>query len=220
MMGSIAMTVIAVVSIFYGLKDSRVIRRWPLVIGTGLLLVVCLWTAQTSTQGWGGIEGVIVGLFVGTVVIIAEFVMLVLLPKWRKTVVLFVSVMFPLLFWQSILIGSEGSPDATTRKNGILMAQALNAFYADHHVYPTALEELAPKYLAEVPDDPQSPGGWLYKITGDGFALGYVSWVDKFGYGVCLLTPQDTDWNCPEITSNAEPFNLGPTPVPTRTRMP
>ena len=132
---------------------------------------------------------------------------------------LLVGIAFPLLFWQSILIGSEGSPDAITRRNGILMAQALNAFYADNHVYPTALEQLAPTYLAKIPDDPQSPGGWLYKLSSESFILGYVSWVDRFGYSVCVLMPRETDWNC-SPTSNGEPFNLGPTPVPTRTRMP
>ncbi len=146
--------------------------------------------------------------------------MLVLLPRWRKAVVLLVSIVFPLLFWQSMLIGSESSPDAITRKNGVLMARALNAYYIDKHVYPTTLEELAPKYLATIPDEPQSPGGWLYKLTSTGFALGYVSWVDKLGYGVCILTPQVTDWDCLPITYNAEPFDLGPTPVPARTRIP
>jgi hypothetical protein len=173
-----------------------------------------------STQDWGGITAVMTGIYLVIIVIPAGLAMLLLLPKWRKTVVLLVSIAFPLLFWQSILIGSEGSPDAITRRNGILMAQALKAYDADNHVYPTALEELAPKYLARVPDDPQSPGGWLYKLTGDGFALGYVSWVDRSGYSVCVLTPRETDWNCSPITRNGEPFNLGPTPVPTRTRMP
>ncbi len=219
LIGSITMTVIAVVAIFYGLKDAQLVRRWPLVIGFGLLIVVCLLTAIISTQELGGVLAVIAGVYIGIIVIGASLVML-LLPKWRKTVALLVGIAFPLLFWQSMLIGSEGSPDAITRRNGILMAQALNAYHADHHVYPTALEELAPKYLAKVPDDPQSSGGWLYKLTSDGFALGYVSWVDKFGYSVCFLTPQDTDWNCPLNVPNGEPFDLGPTPVPTRTRMP
>ena len=221
MIGSIAMTGIAVVAIFYGLKDAHLVRRWPLVIGFGLLIVVCLLTAIISTQDWGGILAIMTGIYyLGIIVIVASLVMLLLLPKWRKTVALLVGIAFPLLFWQSMLIGSEGSPDAITRRDGILMAQALNAFYADNRAYPTALEELAPKYLAKVPDDPQSSGGWLYKLTSDGFALGYVSWVDKFGYSVCFLTPQDTDWNCPLNVSSGEPFDLGPTPVPTRTRMP
>ncbi len=174
MIGSVAMTVIAVVSIFYSLKDARVVHRWPFAIGLGLLIAVCLLTALISTQEWGGLIAIIVGIFVGAVVVIAGIVLLVLLPKWRKTVALLVSIVFPLLFWQSILIGSESSPGAITRKNGGLMARALNAYYIDKHVYPTTLEELAPKYLGAIPDEPQSPGGWLYKLTSTGFALGYV----------------------------------------------
>ncbi len=213
------MTAVAVALIFYSLKDARIIRRFPFVFGLGLLVLICFLTAFASTQEWGGVMAVIAGVYIGIVVIIASIVMLVLLPKWRKTVALLVGIAFPLLFWQSMLIGSKGSPDAITRRNGIVMAQALNVYYADNRAYPIALEKLTPKYLAKVPDDPQSPGGWLYKLTNDGFALGYVSWVDRFGYSVCVLTPHETDWNC-SPTSNGEPFNLGPTPVPTRTRMP
>jgi hypothetical protein len=221
LISSIAMTVIAVVAIFYGLKDAQLVRRWPLVIGFGLLIVVCLLTAIISTQDWGGILAIMTGIYyLGIIVLVASLAMLLLLPKWRKAVALLIGIAFPLLFWQSMLIGSEGSPDAITRRNGILMAQALNAFYAEHHMYPMALEELAPKYLATIPADPQSAGGWLYRLTTDGFALGYVSWVDRFGYSVCVLTPQETHWDCSPITRNGEPFSLGPTPVPTRTRMP
>jgi hypothetical protein len=155
MIVSIAMTVIAVVSIFYGLKDVHIVRRWPLVIGFGLLIVVCLLTAIISTQDWGGIVAIMTGIYyLSIIVIVASLVMLLLLPKWRKTVALLVGIAFPLLFWQSMIIGSEGSPDAITCRNGILVAQALNVFFADHHVYPTALEQLAPQYLAKVPDDP------------------------------------------------------------------
>jgi hypothetical protein len=196
MIGVITMTVIAAVAIFYGLKDARVIRRWLLVIGIGLLVLICLWTAIVSTEEWGGVVAFIAGIYIGIIVIIASIVMLALLPKWRKTAALLVGIAFPLLFWQSMLIGSEGSPDAITRRNGILMAQALNAFYADNHRYPTALEELTPIYLVKIPDDPQSPGGWLYKLSSEGFTLGYVSYVDKFGNSVCVLTPRETDWNC------------------------
>jgi hypothetical protein len=220
MIGVITMTVIAAVAIFYGLKDARLIRRWPLVIGLGLLVIVCLLTALVSTQEWGGMTAFMVGIFVVAVAIIAGFIMLVLLPRWRKTVVLLMSIAFPLLFWQSILIGSEVSPETITRKNGVLIAQALKAYHLDHRTYPVVLEELAPKYLAILPDDPESPGGWLYKLTSDGFALGYVFGVGKLGYSVCILTPTLTDWDCLSETYDAEPFGLGPTPVPTRTRMP
>jgi hypothetical protein len=220
LIGSIAMTVIAVISIFYGLKDAHVVRRWPLIIGFGLLLIVCLWTALISTQVWRDVYTDIAGFFVSIVVIIAGFVMLVLLPKWRKTVVLIVSIMFPLLFWQSILTGAENSFDTLTRKNGVLIVQALKAYHVDNHAYPATLEELAPMYMVAVPDDPQSPGGWLYRLTSDDFELGYVLGVDKRGYSVCILTPTLKDWACPSATYDDDHFGLGPTPVPTRTRMP
>ena len=218
MMGSIAMTAIAVVAVFYGLKDAHVIRRWPLTTGFGLLIAVCLLTALISTQEWGGLVAFMAGIFIVIIVIIAGLVLLMVLPKWRKTVVLLVSVVFPLLFWQSILVGSEISPGTITRKNGVLIAQALNAYHDDNHLYPMTLEELLPKYLTTIPNEPQSPGGWLYKLTSDGFALGYVDWVDKLGYGVCILAPRVMDWNCLPSTYDAEPFNLGPTPVPTKNR--
>jgi hypothetical protein len=210
------MTVIAVVSIFYGLKDAQAVRRWPLAIGFGLLVIVCLLTAFVSTQEWGGMTAGMTGIyFLSIIVIIASVVMLVLLPKWRKTVVLLVGVAFPILFLQSILIGSEGSPDTITRKNGVLIAQALKAYHVDHHTYPATLEELVPKYLATIPAEPESTSGWLYKVTDDDFALGYVSDVEKFGYWVCIYTATATDWECPLPTFIGEPFNLGPTPMPT-----
>ena len=51
------------------------------------------------------------------------------------------------------------------------MAFALAAYRADHGHYPEKLGELAPKYLAAVPDDLFSGKALIYRTEGKGYLL-------------------------------------------------
>ena len=52
------------------------------------------------------------------------------------------------------------------------VALALRAYRVENGAYPTKLADLAPKYLAKLPDDPFAKSGPLgYKLTGDKYIL-------------------------------------------------
>ena len=55
-------------------------------------------------------------------------------------------------------------------RNGLLAA-GLAAHFADHKNYPDKLADLAPKYIAEVPDDVFNAKPLLYKKTDAGYLL-------------------------------------------------
>ncbi len=69
----------------------------------------------------------------------------------------------------------EKIPDSADRaeqihRNGLLAA-GLVAHFADHKNYPDKLADLAPKYIAEVPDDVFAEKPLLYKRTDAGYLL-------------------------------------------------
>jgi hypothetical protein len=51
------------------------------------------------------------------------------------------------------------------------IALALAAYKADHHAYPAALAELAPRYLASVPEDRFSEKPLTYEAKAQGYRL-------------------------------------------------
>ncbi len=51
------------------------------------------------------------------------------------------------------------------------VAFALAAYHAEHGRYPAKLDDLAPKYLATVPDDLFSGKALLYRLTDKGYLL-------------------------------------------------
>jgi len=51
------------------------------------------------------------------------------------------------------------------------LALAISAYHAEHHSYPAALGDLAPKYISEIPKDPFSSSDFKYKLQDNGFLL-------------------------------------------------
>lgn len=73
------------------------------------------------------------------------------------------------------------------------------------------LGDLVPDYVNDL-RQPQSVWGWLYRVQNDRYTLGYVMWVDRSGYTICMYSPAAAVWNCRD--NPVEVFPLGPTPGP------
>ncbi len=67
-------------------------------------------------------------------------------------------------------IGDAGDRAEQVARNGVL-AFALAAHHADHKAYPAKLADLAPKYVAKLPDDLFSGKPLIYKPTDAGYLL-------------------------------------------------
>ena len=116
----------------------------------------------------------------------------------------------PATLFPVIEIGSTFTWEAQADANGILIAQALDRYWADHCTYPQNLQDLMPQYIDDL-HQPPAVWGWLYKTTPGAFMLGYVSYVDRMGYSTCLYLASTSNWGC---AAYSDPFNLPPTPFP------
>jgi hypothetical protein len=111
----------------------------------------------------------------------------------------------------SILIANDFSPTSILRKNGIILAGAIDQYKKEVGHYPLTLQELTPKYVSAI-KGPDDYWGWLYLSTDQDFTIGYVDWVDKFGASVCLIRSTNRKWDC--LMNSTGPFIVGPTPSP------
>jgi len=76
----------------------------------------------------------------------------------------------------------------------LIVALALHAHHADHANYPASLEELAPKYLCAIPDDPFVIKGPLrYRRSGKSYTL-YSIGPDGIDDGGRACTSRDRDY--------------------------
>jgi hypothetical protein len=72
----------------------------------------------------------------------------------------------------SFLSGLQESADYSVQiRNNLHLAFALIAFHSDHDVFPKNLDELAPKYVPQVPLDHFSGKPLAYQPVGNGFLL-------------------------------------------------
>ena len=60
---------------------------------------------------------------------------------------------------------------AEQQQRNLRLAMALAAYRADHDRYPVKLDELSPKYVAEVPDDLFTDKPLVYRLTDNGYLL-------------------------------------------------
>lgn len=79
-------------------------------------------------------------------------------------------------------VAKEDVPEATDRDNERVeeiesLRSALKKFYDDRKGYPEKMDELAPKYMEEVPKNP-TPGGQEYSYT----PIGSADKNDVYGY--------------------------------------
>ncbi len=121
-------------------------------------------------------------------------------------------LIIPAFMFATIWLAQDFSPTAILRKNGIMLAVAIDQYKKDSGHYPLTLQELLPKYVTDL-KKPVNCWGWLYLTSDQDFTLGYVSDVDKFGYSVCIIQSTNRNWNC--LINSPGLFKLEPTSLPT-----
>jgi len=131
----------------------------------------------------------------------------------RKAIGILIGIAIVVAMFVAIRIAYYFSPTVVRERDGIVLARAIDQYKVDTGHYPQSLDELHPQYVADL-KSPKDHWGWLYVSTDRDFTLGYVAYVDKFGYLVCVIRSTDRNWGClPEAN---DPFDLGPTPGPTQ----
>ncbi len=210
--GANVLTGLAAVLFWSGLHNPSRISRIRLTIGVAALALACGWLVFVASNGeLGGVVAFIGAIFTTGTAVISGLLLLIVFPGKHKIAAGLLLLIFPLALFASIQIGGKYSPDTIRRSDGALVVQALSRFYSDRQAYPQTLGELVPKYLVEI-REPGTIWGWLYSAAEDEYTLGYVYWVDKFGYSVCVYKSNASDWSC--LPNSTGPFVLGPTPMP------
>ncbi len=181
-------------------------------VGVIVLVLACCWPiAMTVLDGIGGAVAFIEALIAVSVAVIAALWLLWSLNGRRKIAALLIGILFPASLFVGMRIGANYTPDSVIQRKGAVIAQALNQYRASHGKYPESLDELVPEYLADL-KQPGTIWGWLYTATEKEFTLGYVYWVDKFGYSVSVFGSNKPEWTY--LSNTTGPFVLQPTPLP------
>jgi hypothetical protein len=197
---------------FYaGLRDSRSIAWTRIAIGISMLLLACGWLIAVMISDISLIA-FYEFLFASGASVLAGVSLVLLLVRWRKVIGLLMSIGFPVALYLGLEIGSPYTPDSIIRKNGEAIAQAVTEYHSDRGIYPDTLNELIPAYLTDL-REPKTIWGWLYLTSRDDYTLGYVSYINKWGYSICKYSATAPEWDCPLNYSTA-PLVLEPTPGP------
>jgi type II secretory pathway pseudopilin PulG len=207
---SIALMVGAVYLFWRGLRDTSKSDPGMMIGALLLLALVCLLVGAVSASGgYGGILGFLVTMFTSAAALVAGVFLAALLKGKRKLVSILIGVVFPIALFLSVLAGAGFSPELQSQSYAAVIAAQLDEYRSDKGYYPGALEELVPDYLADL-REPKTIWGWLYTATEDTFTLGYVFYVDKLGYSVCIYPSDLRAWDC--LTNSTGPFDIPPTP--------
>ncbi len=206
------MTCIAGLLMRSGLQASFGISRSTITISVLLLSAVCFLVADFASYGLLAVVFAFLTAFTTTIVAVIVGIWLERSLKGRRrTIALFVGLVFPIGLFLSVQIGDSYSPEGQTRQHGEHVIQALDQFHQNVGKYPSTLSEVAPTYVTVVPEALTTQGtGWLYTTTQNGFILGYWYYPDKMGSDVCLYSSQARKWVCD--FNNWGPFRVVPTP--------
>lgn len=198
--------------LYLGFRDSEKVSWINIIIAASLLLLCCGWIIMATVYGWE-VVALIQILFGSGAAVFSGISLVFVLKRWKKVVGLVVAFGVPLALYTSLEVAFPYSPNQILRRNGeLIIARALNEYYIDNKTYPQTLNELVPNYINDL-REPKSVWGWLYTGDDKDFTLGYVSYVDKFGYTICKYSASSPKWDCPLDNSTA-PFSLAPTPWP------
>ena len=205
---------------FYkGLNNQEETSWMHVVMGFVLQIAIYAWFLYSPSLGFG-LMGFIQLLFAGGTSILAGFFLIGFLPKLRKLFSL-VLIISPIIMYGFLDYGMRFSPNAIIEKNGEEVALALEDYFIDYGSYPNSLENLVPTYINEL-NPPNTYWGWLYKLEGDDYVLGYFYYADKYLYSIRIYRPTTPEWETLDINQldrsidpSIDPFNLGPTPTPT-----
>lgn len=197
-----------------GLQASLPISRPRVIVSVLLLGAVCYLVMDLASYGLLSVVFAFLTVFTTSLVAFVVAIWLAYSLKGsRKTVALFVGIVFPIGLFFSSQLGNSYSPESQTEQHGEQIVHALDQHYEHTDKYPSNLSELVPGYLSALPEALTTQGtGWLYTSAEDSFILGYWYYPDKMGSEVCLYDSQDRKWNCD--FNQWGPFQTVWTPMP------
>lgn len=188
-------------------------------MGLALILLICACISLVISIAAGASYGVFIIFLISTASALVSGVFLGLyLTGWKRLSGILIGIGFPFVMLISMDFGMYFDPDSIIERNGDTIAGALNKYHSDQGRYPEKLDELVPAYLAEL-KEPGTMWGWLYIAGTDDFTLGYVDYIDEWGYSICKYSVAIPEWDCLNDYSkgpsrSTEPFHLEPTPFP------
>jgi len=202
--------------LFYKGLINQEETTWGLVIlGFVIQIVFYAWFLYSPSIGFG-VLGFIQLLFTGGTSILAGLFLVGFLPGLRKLFSLAL-IISPVIMFVCLDYGMSFSPNAIIEKNGEEVALALEDYFIDNGSYPDYLDKLVPNYIDNL-KQPNTHWGWLYKLEGEDYVLGYFYYADKYRYSIRIYRPTTTEWETLDIKfldRSIDPFNLGPTPTTT-----
>lgn len=202
--------VLGVYCLFLAFRKTPRIRWKYVLLGMILIAIHCglLGAISGGTDGLGAVIGFLNTLFGSIVIFFSGIVLLTVLPGKRKWVGVLVIIILPTLYISSVFLGDHFSKINRDRD---AVVKAINKYHVQNGIYPESLDELVPEYIEDL-RSPLTTWGWLYLAETDQFSFGYVDWIDKMGYSVCVYSSYIPEWDC--LPNETGPFQLGPTPMP------
>jgi hypothetical protein len=192
------------------IKDQKT-PVWKVAAGITALLAAFLSMAYYIVADDIGLFAFFMILPATCIALLTGFVLII--HNRNIILALIIGLLIPLLMFGTYFLAEGYSPSTTRLKYGDTLAKLLDQYKQDTGVYPPKLDMLMPKYTAEIKDS-GTLWGWLYISTGQDFTLGYVSYVDRFGYSVDVISATNREW---DVRTDSGPFKLGPTPTSTYT---
>lgn len=203
---------IGTTAILFWFGAGKVKIVWGLIfLGLLPLIGLCVWISWMAVR-----DGMLAFLIaISTIPITSLFTvfgLLFLLPGKRKLLVGIIVLMGAISMLLSIEVGTNFGPDAIIQQNAKVIALALIQYHSDYKLYPQTLKGLMPHYIENL-REPSTTWGWVYRKTDDTFYIGYVSYVDRYGYLVCYwrLDSNTLKWDCLDPPNSTQLFDLGPT---------
>ncbi len=193
------------------LSQKEKTRWWKTALAVFLTLIVMLQLIYWTVVDDGGLLGLLLVIYASLLSVPTALVVFFTAPRPRRILGLAAALAIPFSLFFTLWIAEEFSPTSVARKDGIVLAQEIEQYKDDTGSYPAQLHDLVPNYRTNI-KDPKTYKGWLYAATNQNFMLGYVDYIDKWGYTVCLISSGIKEWNC--STDYKSPFNLAPTPTP------
>jgi hypothetical protein len=188
-------------------------------MGLAFILLICACISLVISIAAGASYGIIFIFFIASAAALLSGIFLGFhLIGWRKLTGILIGIGFPFVMFISIDLGMYFDPDSIIKRNGDTIIGALNEYHSDQGRYPEKLDDLVPTHLAEL-KEPGTMWGWLYIAEKENFTLGYVEYIDEWGYSICKYSAVIPEWDCIDDYSkgpyrSTEPFHLEPTPFP------
>jgi hypothetical protein len=209
----VAIVLISSWFLYKSMEDDNSVKWGLIVLSIVTILVIYGWLLYAPSIGF--ISGIFEFIFAAGASILSGIMLLGALPRNRKLFSILIIVVSPIIMFVCLNAGMKYHPTSVARRNGDEIAVALENYHNENGSYPKQLDNLTPDYLSEI-KTPNTIWGWLYKLEGDDYVLGFVTWVDWSGYSLDILRSSSKKWESVHPTSidnSHDPFQLGPTPT-------